>query len=73
MIPPIDPFDNRVSRSFQLILETAFDQPSEDGCRRRFAMKPKAAHVRVAAQAANGLMHSFDNVAAHAEIPQPRL
>ncbi len=71
--PTIDAFDDGVSRAFQLIVETALDQPSDDLDGGLFAMKREAADVGFATGAAYRLMHGPDDVAPDAQIAQRRL
>ena len=70
MGPTVDPFNDCVRCPFQLVLKTAFDQPSDDGGRGFLAVQSEAAHIPVAASAANSSVHGLDDVAAGVQIAQ---
>jgi hypothetical protein len=71
--PAIDAIDDGVCRAFQLVVETALLQPTDDRDRGLVVIEREAADVRFAAGAAYRLMDGLDGIAADAQIAQRQL
>ena len=62
----VDAFDDGVGRAFQLVVQAALDQPTQDRLRGQVAVKREAGDVGLAVRRAHRPVHGFDDVAADA-------
>jgi hypothetical protein len=71
--PTVDAVDDGVGRAFQLIMQTALDQPSQDRLAGLVAVNREAGDVGLAVRRAHRPVHGFNDVASNAEVAKGRL
>ncbi len=66
--PAVDPFDNGIGGTFQLVMQTTRHQVAEHGISGVVAMKSKVGDVGLAAGRGHGPVHRLDDVATNLEF-----